>query len=229
MISCCSKYRMCSKQGFCINSAHKKECSYARKLEDGHNFYDSDHLNRLYILVNGSCYAISRRNRADVLFEPDEQSKELLKQELKKLGIDYLEQYEFRFCNAERTSDVNPAYWEVGFTLGDNAYLIRNFNIRLMTEARAKELHEYLYAKGLNCSIYTRADSKMLSNMRVAKSNIKSKSLVHVKSDEPKKPIIIKPTKPVKKNKKPNKPQPIVEPIIAEQIDMFWLMADMGS
>lgn len=168
MISCCGKYLECSSQKFCINEAHKSECSYAKKLEDGHNFYDNEHLNRLYILVDGKCYAVSRRNKVNLLYSLDEKNTKIVKGELDILGINYLDQYEFKSCFAEKTSDKKPAYWDISFSVGSDHYTIRNFNIRMMTHDLAKNVQVYLFEKGLKCSVSTTADSKMLHDIKIA-------------------------------------------------------------
>lgn len=192
MISCCSKIKECSYEGFCINPYEelRKECSYRLKLNKGINFYNNIYKDNVFIEIDNRLFYIGRRSSyGSYTYNFLKKEKETLIEQFKKRDIKVFEKINFKLCEIDLTSDKNRACCLVILTVKDKKYNIKNFNTRAITESTAIKIRDFFRVKGLMAAIQY-LGPKMGPKMTEMSNTKASKTIDTDKYDDVKENII---------------------------------------
>lgn len=168
--SCCAAYMECSKVGKCIKSQDDRDsCNYAKKLEDGKNFYAvtnrilvsppiideySNDPNAVYIACYKQLFKVYRRSRGADSYQFKDYEKEKVIEAFRSLSIPYRIQYD---PNEILPGDVLKVEGNndkrVTFEIGEDKYNMKRHNGWFMNEVYAQKIVAALQAKGLEARV----------------------------------------------------------------------------
>ncbi|MCT4564989.1 MAG: hypothetical protein N4A68_11855 [Maledivibacter sp.] len=152
-ISCCSRYKKCSDEGFCVNSDSdlSDNCGYRRKLEQGFNFYsDRRSGGSTYIKINDRLFLIGKRGSyGGYTYYLESDERKTLEGLFYALNIELVDKAVYSQCEVENVSDHDRACCKVILTLYGVKYNIMNFNVRALRESTAQEVRNFFREFGL--------------------------------------------------------------------------------
>ncbi|WP_202707638.1 hypothetical protein [Sporosalibacterium faouarense] len=150
---CCSRFRKCSEEGFCITdiSELRNNCLYRKRLKQGYNFYSEEHKkNKFYLVINNRQFYIGKRSSyGSYTYSLDYNQKQELLKQLDEINIYHTEKQVFNRCKVEKTTETDRAYCIVVITIDGIKYNVQNFNIRAIKKSTASEIKRYFINKGI--------------------------------------------------------------------------------